>query len=229
MLSPEDIKKKTGTAAAALVPSGATVGIGTGSTAHWLIIALSERIQQGLECRAVPTSQQTALLAAANNIPLLALNEAGSIQLTIDGADEIDPQFQLIKGGGGALLQEKMVAAASDQLVIIADHSKLVSQLGAFPLPVELVPYNWKQVQRRIEKEHSITTSLRKKNDQPFITDHGHYILDCSFQRITDARALDEALRRIPGLVETGLFIGMATQALIGYPDGRVEIRLPNR
>ena len=223
MLSSEEIKRLTGNTAAALVKPGSTIGLGTGSTAHWLIIALGERIQQGLECRAVPTSRQTALLAAANNIPLVELNEVDSIHLTIDGADEIDPYLQLIKGGGGALLQEKMVAAASDQVVIIADHTKLVSKLGRFPLPVEVVPYNWKQVKKRIESTYKIEVTLRTRQDQAFLTDHNHYILDCSFHQIDQASALHDSIRSITGVVDCGLFIGMAQQALIGYPDGRVE------
>ena len=225
MLTIEEIKKGLGTQAAQLVEDNMTIGIGTGSTAHWLIVALGERIQQGLQCRAVPTSRQTALLATAHNIPLIELNDAGTIRLTIDGADEIDPHLQLIKGGGGALLQEKMVAAVSERLVIMADHNKLVTQLGAFPLPIEVIPYNWKQVKRIVEKQHAIPVQLRTKNEQPFITDHGHYILDCHFQQIVNAPALDQYLHSIPGIVETGLFLDMAHSALIGYPDGSVQVR----
>lgn len=222
MLTPEEIKKMTALRAADLIEPGMTIGIGTGTTARWLIEALSEKVKAGLSIRAVPTSKQTAELATIHHIPLLTLNEADHIDCTIDGADEIDPQLQLIKGGGGALLQEKMVAAASRKLIIIADQSKLVSRLGTFPLPVEVIPYGWKPVSQRVESTFGITAGLRMKNGTPFITDHGHFILDCHFGAIADAAALNTALHNIPGVVETGLFIGMAQVALIGYPDGKV-------
>lgn len=223
MLTANEIKRKVGEQAAELVQPGMTVGIGTGSTAYWLVMALGEKVRQGLDIRCVPTSRETAKLASEQQIPLIALNDAAVIDITIDGADEIDPQGQLIKGGGGALLQEKMVAAASRQLVIIADHTKLVQHLGAFPLPVEVIPFGWKQVQRHIEALYSIKSSLRTKDDQPVVTDHGHYILDCHFNQIADAPALNIALNTIPGVVDNGLFIKMATRTIIGYPDGSVN------
>lgn len=222
MLTPEEIKKITALRAAELIEPGMTIGIGTGTTARWLIEAVSEKVKAGLSIRAVPTSKQTAELATIHHIPLLTLNEAAHIDCTIDGADEIDPQLQLIKGGGGALLQEKMVAAASRKLIIIADQSKLVSRLGTFPLPVEVVPYGWKHVSQRVESTFGISTALRMKNGTPFISDHGHFILDCHFGAIADATALNTALHNFPGVVETGLFIGMAQEALIGFPDGKV-------
>ena len=224
MLSANDIKRKVGEQAAELLKPGMTAGIGTGSTAYWLLMALGKKVQAGMEIRCVPTSRETARLAAEQHIPLIDLNEAGVIDITIDGADEIDPQLQLIKGGGGALLQEKMVAAASRQLVIIADHTKLVKQLGAFPLPVEVIPYGWKQVQRHIQELYPIKTALRIKDNQPFVTDHGHYILDCHFGQIPDAPALHNTLNSIPGVADNGLFIKLATSALIGYPDGNIVI-----
>ncbi len=223
MLTANELKRKVGEQAAELVKPGMTAGIGTGSTAYWLVMALGEKVRQGLNIRCVPTSRETARLAGEQQIPLIELNEAPIIDITIDGADEIDPQLQLIKGGGGALLQEKMVAAASRQLVIIADHTKLVNQLGAFPLPVEVIPFGWKQVQRHIEALYAIKTSLRTKNDQPLVTDHGHYILDCHFNQIADAPALNIALNTMPGVVDNGLFIRMATGTIIGYPDGSVK------
>lgn len=223
MFSANDIKKKVGEQAAQLLKPGMTAGIGTGSTAYWLLMSLGKRVQEGLDIRCVPTSRETARLAAEQHIPLIELNDAPALDITIDGADEIDAQGQLIKGGGGALLQEKMVAAASKQFVIIADHTKLVQQLGAFPLPVEVIPFGWKQVQRHIEKAYQIQTSLRSKDNQILVTDHGHYILDCHFNRIADAPALHIALNTIPGVVDNGLFIGMATGMIIGYPDGTVR------
>lgn len=223
MLSPTDIKKITGEAAARIVQPGMTVGIGTGSTAYWFILALGQRVKAGLDIRCVPTSTNTAQLAAEQSIPLTTLHEVSVIDLTIDGADEIDPAGQLIKGGGGALLQEKMVAAASRELVIIADHTKLVVQLGAFPLPVEVIPYGWKQVQQRIETLYRVKSTLRLKDQQPLITDHGHYILDVHFQEIEDPAFLNTLLNTIPGVVDNGLFIDLATQSIIGYPDGSVK------
>lgn len=222
MQTSSSIKELVATQAAELVQSGMTIGIGTGSTVEWLIKALGKKISSGLEIRAVSTSRATSDLAAAHNIPLIELNDAAKIQLVIDGADEIDPQLNLIKGGGGALLQEKMVAAAADELVIIADNSKLVEQLGNYPLPVEVMIYNWKQVEKLIMRHFETPVELRMKKDgTPFITDHGNYIIDIPFQQITHPQAVHHALKDIPGVVETGLFLGMAKRALIGYPDGQ--------
>lgn len=223
MLSANDIKQQVGEQAAQLIKPGMTAGIGTGSTAYWLLMALGKKVQEGLTIRCVPTSRETARLAAEQRIPLVELNDVAAIDITIDGADEIDPQGQLIKGGGGALLQEKMVAAASRQLVIIADHTKLVQQLGAFPLPVEVIPFGWKQVQRRIREIYHVDSSLRLKDNQPLITDHGHYILDCHFGQIPDALTLHITLNTMPGVVDNGLFIRMATSTIIGYPDGTIR------
>ena len=145
--------------------------------------------------------------------------------MTIDGADEIDPQGRLIKGGGGALLQEKIVAAASDELIIIADSSKLVQQLGKFPLPVEVIPFGYKQVEQKIiAAGFCKKISLRKKNSEIFVTDHGHYILDCDCDRIPDVSALNLSLHLIPGVVETGLFVNMASKAIIGHEGGKIEV-----
>ena len=216
------IKELVGTQAAELVQSGMTIGIGTGSTVEWLIKALGKKVSSGLEIRAVSTSRATSALAAAYNIPLIELNDAPKIQLTIDGADEIDPQLNLIKGGGGALLQEKIVAIAADEMVIIADSSKLVKRLGAYPLPVEVMIYNWKQVEKTIMRLFETPVELRMKKDgTPFVTDHGNYIIDIPFQEITDLRKVHQELKNIPGVAETGLFIGIAKRALIGYPDGQ--------
>jgi len=229
MLTKAAIKELVGTQAAELVQSGMTIGIGTGSTVEWLIKALGKKVSSGLEIRAVSTSQASSKLAAAHNIQLIELNDAAKIQLAIDGADEIGPQLQLIKGGGGALLQEKMVAAAADELVIIADHGKLVDQLGAYPLPVEVMINNWKQVEKQLAHQFQQPAILRSSKDgQPFVTDHGHYIIDISFEKIDDPIAINHALHDIPGVVETGLFIGMAKRALIGYPDGQTEWRSIN-
>lgn len=219
----DEIKKKVGVYAADLVKRGMTLGLGSGSTVYWLIEELGRRVAQGLEISAVPTSLHTAQLATKAGIPLSDLNDIDHLLLTVDGADEIDLQGQLIKGGGGALLQEKIVASASDELIIIADSSKLVQQLGRFPLPVEVIPFGHEQVaQKIIATGFCKKISLRLKNDKVFITDHGHYILDCYCERIQDASALNIALHLIPGVVETGLFINMASSAIIGYEDGKI-------
>lgn len=225
MLTPEEIKKNAGHYAADLVEQGMSFGLGTGSTVYWLIQELGKRVAGGLEIRAIPTSLQTAQLAREAGIPLADMNEIDSLPLAIDGADEIDPYGQLIKGGGGALLQEKIVASAADKFVIIADQSKLVPRLGAFPLPVEVIPFGYKQVIRRIMDSglcHEV--KLREKNGQPFITDHQHYILDCRFKAIEHSLFINAALENIAGVVETGLFLNMASQAIIGHEDGKIEV-----
>ena len=220
----EQAKKSAGIYAADFVKQGMTIGIGSGSTVYWLIRELGKRVKEGLKIMAVPTSVQTAQLAKKAGVDLLDLAEVERLHLTIDGADEIDPSGNLIKGGGGALLQEKMVAAASDELIIIADNSKLVQQLGKFPLPVEVIPLGYKQVQEKIIiGGFCKKTELRKSNDEIFITDHHNYILDCECEKITDPFALNVSLHLIPGVVETGLFINMAGKAIIGFEDGRVE------
>jgi ribose 5-phosphate isomerase A len=228
MLSPSEIKKRTGAHAATLVEQGMIVGLGTGSTAEPFIKALAVRVKDGLSITGVPTSSTSKKLAEEAGITLVSLNDVAHIDLTIDGADEIDERLQLIKGGGGALLQEKMVAFASKQLIIVADHTKLVTQLGKFPLPIEVVPYGWKQVQRAIQQQYNISVVLREKEGDTFITDHGHYILDCHFAHIDDAPHLDTMLHAIPGVAGTGLFIKMASAALIGYPDGEVRRSIVN-
>lgn len=225
MLTKDEIKKKLGEYAADLIPSNSILGLGTGSTVCWLIKELAIRIQEGLIIKIVPTSIATKKLAAEAGIEIIELNDVESLPLTIDGADEIDSDFQLIKGGGGALLQEKMVAAASQKLIIIADESKYANQLGHYPLPVEVIPSGWKQVQRKILSSGCSKVEIRQSNNQPFISDNGHYILDCYFEKIDDAPALNISLHLIPGVVETGLFINMANTIIIGHADGSIEVK----
>lgn len=222
MFSHEEIKKRVAEYAADYVEQGMTIGIGTGSTVYWLLQELGRRSQQGLHFRAVPTSRQTQTLATEMGISLTDLNTVDQLVLTLDGADEIAPGLQLIKGGGGALLQEKIVASSSRQLIIIADETKMVSTLGRFPLPVEVIPFGWKQVQKKIMQLGCQLVDLREKNGDTFVSDHGHYILDCHFQQITDPAELNEAIHNIPGVVETGLFASMADIAIVGYADGRI-------
>ncbi|MEP6749153.1 MAG: ribose-5-phosphate isomerase RpiA [Bacteroidota bacterium] len=222
MLTKEEIKKIAAVNAVKYIQPGMTIGIGTGSTVYWFILELAKQVKDGLICTCVPTSKETETLATQLGIPMVALNDVSTIDVTIDGADEIDIKLSLIKGGGGALLQEKMVAAASDKLVIIADSSKLVKQLGTFPLPVEVIPYGWKHVQEHIEQANNIPAILRMKNGQPFVTDHGHYILDCHFKQIQDADELNIALSIIPGVAGNGLFVRLADYAIVAYNDGYV-------
>ena len=219
----EEIKKRAAVQAMDFVRPGLTIGIGTGSTVYWFIQELAKNVQQGLVCQCVPTSVATRQLAVQLGIPMLELNDVEKIDITIDGADEIDHQLRLIKGGGGALLQEKMVAAASAKLVIIADNTKLVEQLGSFPLPVEVIPYGWKQVQRRIAGFYNIPVSLRMKDENILVTDHGHYILDCRFGEIKKPEIIAAELNALPGVVENGLFIKMANAAIIAGPGGSMQ------
>jgi ribose 5-phosphate isomerase A len=215
-------KQKAGEYAASFIETDMNIGIGTGSTVYYFIQALAKRIKEGLVIKGVPTSTQTEQLAKELNIPLTDLNKVAQLDLTVDGADEIDPHLQLIKGGGGALLQEKIVAAASKKLIIIADESKLVDTLGKFPLPVEVIAFAWEQTQKHIQNIGCNKIILRKKNDVVFMTDHKHYILDCYFEKINDVVSLTQQLNNIPGVVENGLFVNMATSAIIAYNDGSV-------
>ncbi len=223
MLPAAEIKQNVADYATQLIQPGMTVGIGTGTTATFFIKALALRVKQGLRCVCVPTSTEVKLLAEKLGLTLTTLNDVSKIDIDIDGADEIDPQLCLIKGGGGALLQEKMVAAASKQFIVIADSSKMVKQLGSFALPVEVIPFGWKQVQQHITSLFNISVILRSKNDSVFVTDHGHYILDASFGHINHPDQLCKELNNIPGVVENGLFIEMANSVIIGFDDGRIK------
>ncbi len=225
MLTPVEIKKSLGKYAAGLVTNSSIIGLGTGSTVEWLIRELSVRVKEGLDIKAVPTSFDTRAKAMEAGIAVIDLNEVDTISITIDGADEVDPAFQLIKGGGGALLQEKMVAAASEKLMIIADENKYVTRLGKFPLPVEVIPNGWKQVQKKILAEGCPRVELRSNINGPYRTDNGHFIIDCHYVVISDAVALNTTLHLIPGVVETGLFIDMAETVILGYADGRIEVK----
>jgi len=223
-LTATEIKKLVGEYAANLVMPGMKLGLGTGSTVFYLLKELEMRKKQGLDFSFVPTSRQTADIAAETNMIPIEINEVEQLDLCIDGADEIDPQGNLIKGGGGALLQEKIVAAASKKLVIIADHQKLVNRLGKFPLPVEVITFGYMQVLKKLQASGLCkSVSIRLKDGKPFITDHQHYILDCNYETILDYSLLNTSLHEIPGVVETGLFIRMASQAIIGYADGHIK------
>lgn len=218
--------------AAQYVEDGMRVGLGTGSTAAWLVRCLGEKVrEEGLRFRGVPTSSRTAELAREVGIEVISLDEAKWLDLTIDGADEFDRELALIKGGGGALLQEKIVATASDQMVVIADAAKEVEHLGAFPLPVEVIPFGW-QTTKALVEETLISmdvmgrdTTLRMNGDHPYVTDEGNYILDLHLGRIGNPRQLAMVLNQMPGVVENGLFIDICDAVVIGFGDGRVEVR----
>ncbi|WP_430476891.1 ribose 5-phosphate isomerase A [Bacillus cereus] len=220
-----NLKQLAGEYAAGFVQDGMKVGLGTGSTVYWTIQKLGKRVQKGLSIQAVPTSKETEILAQQLNIPLISLNDIQTLDLTIDGADEIDSNLQLIKGGGGALLREKIVASSSKELIIIADESKIVTYLGAFPLPVEITPFSWKQTENKIQSLGCQTT-LRLKNNNTFITDNNNMIIDCVFpNHISNPTNLHDQLKMITGVVETGLFIDMTSKAIIGTENGIKELK----
>jgi ribose 5-phosphate isomerase A len=217
-------KQAAARASLRFVHDGAIVGLGSGSTATDVVRLLGERVRAGLKIRGVPTSRQTGELATALGIPLTTFDQIREIDVTIDGADEFDPQLSLIKGGGGALLHEKVVASASRQLVIVADSSKQVPVLGKFPLPVEVIAFAGSLVKRKIEALGASVT-LRQSNGGPFVTDEGHHILDCSFGKIPDPPSLARKLSDMPGIVEHGLFIGMANVVLLATSNQVAELR----
>ncbi|WP_170418046.1 ribose-5-phosphate isomerase RpiA [Ruegeria arenilitoris] len=232
-LSPIDRAKSVAAyRAAEMVEDGMRVGLGTGSTAAWLVRRLGERVRdEGLRIKGVPTSTATAQLAREVGIEVVSLDQAGWLDVTIDGADEFDGELNLIKGGGAALLQEKIVATASDQMIVIADAGKEVEALGAFPLPVEVVPFGWQTTRTLIEElldtmdVLGTSATLRMNNEAPTVTDEGNHILDLHLQRIGNPRQLALVLNQIPGVVENGLFIDICDKVVIGHGDGRVELR----
>ncbi|MEM6728970.1 MAG: ribose-5-phosphate isomerase RpiA [Pseudomonadota bacterium] len=232
-LSPIDKAKFVAAKRAAdYVESGMKVGLGTGSTAAWLVRCLGELVREdGLRITGVPTSARTASLARDVGIDVVSLDEARWLDLTIDGADEFDTDLNLIKGGGGALLQEKIVATASDQMLVIADVTKQVDTLGQFPLPVEVIPFGWQTTKALVEELLSAMdvlgqqTTLRMNGDAPYVTDEGNHILDLHLNRIGAPRQLSMALNQVPGIVENGLFMDICDIVVIGHGSGKVEVR----
>jgi ribose 5-phosphate isomerase A len=222
-------KQAAAQASMRFVQEGNIVGLGSGSTAAYAVRFLAERVRAGLKIRGIPTSNETQELAASLGIPLATLDEFQSIDVTIDGADEIDPQLQIIKGGGAAFLREKIVASASRQLVIVADSSKLVTVLGKVPLPVEVIPFAQALVAKEIAALGATVSIRLDPTGKMLTTDEGHHILDCHFDRISDAPALARSLEEIPGVVEHGLFLHMAQVVLVGKASGVQELRSPRR
>jgi ribose 5-phosphate isomerase A len=228
-MSNDDWKRQAAEQALSYVEDGMKLGLGTGSTAARFVELIGAKVKQGLKVVCVPTSEATRAQAAGLGIPLATLDEHPALDLTVDGADEIDEELRLIKGGGGALLREKIVAVASERVVIIADNSKRVEILGRFPLPLEVVPFGLAATRRLIiglagdcgcEGEVKLRSGA---GGTPYVTDNGNHILDCSFGAIDDPEALDDALKLIPGVVESGLFLGIADVGIVAGPKG-VEV-----
>jgi ribose 5-phosphate isomerase A len=201
------------------IRNGMTLGLGTGSTAYWAIQGIGERVRQGLTVRAIATSVQSEALARELNIPLVPFSEIDHLDITIDGADEVDHRLNLIKGGGGALLREKIVASVTRFYIIIVDESKLVDRLGRFPLPVEVAPFGWELTMRRLS-ELGCTPHRRMSGEKPFLTDNQHYILDCSFGPIDDVARVHRQVSGITGVMEDGFFIDMANIVIAGGANG---------
>lgn len=209
--------------AVSFIKSGMTVGLGTGSTAYWAIEMIGEKVKKNeLQIKAIATSKGSEEQARSLDIPIVSFAEIDEIDITIDGADETDEQLNLIKGGGGALLREKIVASNSKQLIIIVDEKKLVKHLGKFSLPVETVLFGWEKVFQKLQSLGSIP-KLRVKNNQPYITDNGNYIIDCAFGEILNPAALHGKINAIVGVVENGLFIDLASKVIAGFENGDVK------
>jgi ribose 5-phosphate isomerase A len=223
-------KQQASERALSYLADGMKLGLGTGSTAAKFVDLVGARVKAGLKLTCVPTSEATRIQAERLGIPLTTLEEAPALDLTVDGADELDDRLRLIKGGGGALLREKIVATASKRMVVIADASKLVATLGKFPLPIEVVRFGLtatRDMVTALASEAGCNGSIDLRLDKagkPFVSDGGNYILDCAFGRIADPEALDAGLKRVPGVVENGLFLGIANAAVVAGPDGVVVL-----
>ena len=226
----DHLKRAAAERAAELVTDGMRLGLGTGSTAAHFVAAVGERVRGGLRVACVPTSEAIREQAQREGIPLTTLDETPELDLTVDGADEVDDDLRLIKGGGGALLREKIVASASRRMIVVADGSKRVAKLGRFPLPIEVVPFGLTAVERSIARlldslGASGGMALRRAADgAPYVTDGGHFILDAHLGRIDKPNVLASTLNNIPGVVEHGLFIGLATGAIFATGEGLVEL-----
>lgn len=224
-MTPDERKKAAAQAAVAYIASGMKLGLGTGSTARHFVDAVGEKVKQGWDLLCVPTSEATRKQAESLGIRLTTLDETPVLDVTVDGADELDGELRLIKGGGGALLREKIVASSSRRMIVIADDSKKVATLGKFPLPVEVVPFGLKATGIKIDQALAWSgnkgpLTLRMRDGKPFVTDNGNVILDCALGRIENPEKLAAALSSIPGVVDHGLFIGMAGIAIIATENG---------
>jgi len=217
----DELKRSAALKAVEFIQDGMVVGLGTGSTAKHLVLVLGEKVRAGLHLRGVPTSQETAALARQSGIPLIEEDNRWDIDVAIDGADQVDPAFQLIKGGGGALLKEKIVAASAKQFIVLVDHTKQVPVLGgSFPLPIEVIPFGWGSTARAIETLTNSKAVLRERDGARFTTESGNLIVDVHIDRIDRPAELETALHHIPGVVETGLFVGRTSILIVGTPQG---------
>lgn len=219
-----NMKKNAAEKAVEYIRDGMKVGLGTGSTAYWVIVRIGELVKGGLNIQAAATSKASERLALEHGITLTPLRDIGKLDLTIDGADELDHHLRLIKGGGGALLREKITAFHSEQLLIVADENKVVSSLGTFPLPVEIVPFAREWTTIALENLGCSVKLRVGETGDLYVTDNGNYIADCEFGIINSPEQLQQQLKGIPGVVEHGLFIGMADKAFIGRSNGAVEV-----
>lgn len=215
----DQLKKLAGEKSTEFIKDGMVLGLGSGSTMYWTLKKLGELVQNGLAVKGIPSSKRTEGWAKEFGVPLTDFSETKRFDLAIDGADEIDPNLNLLKGGGGSLVREKIVNAAAERLIIVADESKIVTELGAFPLPVEVLPFGWEVTAERIAALGCVP-HLRMKGEDAFVSDNGNYILDCQFEKIPDPASLHTKLKLLLGVVETGLFVGIAEMAIIGRVDG---------
>jgi ribose 5-phosphate isomerase A len=230
--SAQDEAKRAAAAKAieTFLKDGMTIGLGSGSTSRWFVRILGERVTSGLKVIGVPSSKSTGQLAQEVGVPLADLNDVSQLDLTIDGADEIDSKGRMIKGGGANLLWEKIVACASKKMVAIVDESKVVERLGRFPLPVEVIPFAWRSTERHLQNLFrdegfaDVQIDVRGGLQKPLITDSGHYLLDCHLRAISGPENLGAKLNQIPGVVEHGLFINVATDAVVGHASGHAEV-----
>lgn len=225
-MSTEDIKRALGYKAAELIKPNSIVGLGTGTTAYFFIEALIEKQKQGLKIQAVATSTTSSEQAKLGRIPLLDINTLKSIDVTVDGADEVDPQKRLIKGAGGALLREKIIASMSKELIIIIDNTKMVERLGKRALPVEVVPFGALSTQDRLKKKGFKGSFRKNKEGSIYITDNGNYLIDIEFESLRDSPEEDDrTIRSTVGVVETGFFFNLATQVIVGSSDGKINLK----
>ena len=225
-MSKEVIKKAVGRAAAEFIKDGMHVGLGTGSTTFYFIERMIERVREGLKIRAAASSLRSLKQVQEGGIPLLDINEISSLDITVDGADEIDPQKRMIKGGGGALVREKIIASMSKELMIIVDESKLVSKLGKSKLPVEVIPFAIQATLHKMQKLGYQGSFRLNQNKSLFVTDNGNYIIDIHFRHLCEQPELDhEALIHLPGIVDTGFFFNLAGKVVVGFADGQIAVR----
>lgn len=218
----EKSKKLAGEASLEFIKDGMTIGLGSGSTVNWMLKGLEQKVREGLDIKGIPTSLKTERMAKRFGIPLIDFSSVNKIDFAIDGADEIDLHFNLIKGGGGSLVREKLIDIEATEFIVIADESKLVSHLGTFSLPVEVLPFGWQQTLARISRLGG-NPKRRMKDTEVFISDNGNYIFDCDFGKIEDPKKIHEQLKLLVGVVETGLFVEMVSKVIVGR-NNHVEI-----